>query len=92
MPNDADMLNVALFGMTAAQWRAQNPGRKGNVRDYASLQQLLVLANMESYNALLIEQKHPQGERLQALRQMAVRQLQVLSSLDISSLPQLPNK
>jgi hypothetical protein len=65
-------------------------GLKGNIRDYASLQQLLVLANMESYNALLIEQKHPQGERLIALRQMAVRQLQVLSTLDVSGLPQLP--
>ena len=90
--DEADILNVALFGMTAAQWRTQNQGRKGNIRDYASLQQLLVLANMESYNALLIEQQHPQSERLQALRQMAVRQLQVLSSLDVSSLPQLPNK
>ena len=88
--DEADMLNVALFGMTAAQWRAQNPGGKGNIRDYASLQQLLVLANMESYNALLIEQHHSQSERLQALRQMAVRQLQVLSTLDVSSLPQLP--
>ena len=88
--DEADILNVALFGITAAQWRSQNPGRKGNIRDYASLQQLLVLANMESYNALLIEQKHPQGERLIALRQMAVRQLQVLSMLDVSGLPQLP--
>ena len=88
--DEADMLNVALFGMTASQWRSLNPGRKGNIRDYASLQQLLVLANMESYNALLIEQKKPQGERLIALRQMAVRQLQVLSSLDVSNLPQLP--
>ena len=87
--DEADMLNVALFGITAAQWRSQNPGLKGNIRDYASLQQLLVLANMESYNALLIEQKHPQGERLIALRQMAVRQLQVLSTLDVSGLPQL---
>lgn len=69
----------------------QNPGHKGNIRDYASLQQLLVLANMESYNALLIEQKRPQSERLQALRVMVVRQLQVLSSLDVSSLPQLPS-
>ena len=88
--DEADMLNVALFGMTAAQWRVQNRGRKGNIRDYATLQQLLVLANMESYNALLVEQKRPQSERLQALRQMAVRQLQVLSSLDVASLPQLP--
>ena len=88
--DEADMLNVALFGMTAAQWRLQNQGRKGNIRDYASLQQLLVLSNMESYNALLIEQKHPQAERLQMLRQMAVRQLQVLSSLDVTNLPSLP--
>jgi hypothetical protein len=88
--DEADMLNVALFGMTAAQWRAQNQGRKGNIRDYASLQQLLVLSNMESYNALLIEQKRPQAERLQMLRQMAVRQLQVLSSLDVTNLPSLP--
>lgn len=88
--DEADMLNVALFGLTAAQWRSQNQGCKGNIRDYASLQQLLVLANMESYNALLIEQKHPQAERLQMLRQMAVRQLQVLSSLDVTNLPSLP--
>jgi hypothetical protein len=89
--DEADMLNVALFGMTAAQWRAQNQGRKGNIRDYASLQQLLVLSNMESYNALLIEQKLPQSERLQMLRQMAVRQLQVLTSLDVTNLPSLPS-
>lgn len=88
--DEADMLNVALFGLTAAQWRSQNQGCKGNIRDYASLQQLLVLANMESYNALLIEQKLPQTERLQMLRQMAVRQLQVLSSLDVTNLPSLP--
>lgn len=88
--DEADMLNVALFGLTAAQWRSQNQGCKGNIRDYASLQQLLVLANMESYNALLIEQKLLQTERLQLLRQMAVRQLQVLSSLDVTNLPSLP--
>ena len=88
--DEADMLNVALFGLTAAQWRSQNQGYKGNIRDYASLQQLLVLSNMESYNALLIEQKLPQTERLQMLRQMAVRQLQVLSSLDVTNLPSLP--
>ena len=88
--DEADMLNVALFGLTAAQWRSQNQGCKGNIRDYASLQQLLVLANMESYNALLIEQKLPQTERLQMLRKMAIRQLQVLSSLDVTNLPSLP--
>jgi hypothetical protein len=90
--DEADMLNVALFGMTAAQWRAQNPGRKGNIRDYATLQQLLVLANMESYNALLIEQKQPQHERIRALRQMAVKQLRTLVSLDMTNLPQLPER
>ena len=81
-----------LFGMTAAQWRSLNPGKKGNIRDYASLQQLLVLANMESYNALLIGQKISQPDRLQALRTMAIKQLQTLSSLDITGLPQLPGK
>ena len=88
--DEADVLNVALFGMTSAQWRAQNQGKKGNIRDYASIQQLLVLANLESYNALLIEQHQPQSSRLQSLRDMAIKQLQALSALDISGLPQLP--
>ena len=88
--DEADVLNVALFGQTAAQWRLQNQGKKGNIRDFATIQQLLVLANLESYNALLIEQKQPQSIRLQALREMAIKQLQTLSALDISSLPQLP--
>ena len=88
--DEADILNVALFGMSAAQWRAQNPGRTGNIRDYATIQQLLVLANMESYNALLIDQKCPQQERLQALRKLANKQLQTLASLDTTNLPQLP--
>ena len=88
--DEADVLNVALFGMTAAQWRAQNHGKKGNIRDYATIQQLLVLANLESYNALLIEQQQPQSMRLQSLRSMAIKQLQTLSALDISGLPQLP--
>ena len=88
--DEADVLNVALFGMTASQWRALNRGKKGNIRDFATIQQLLVLANLESYNALLIEQKQPQSTRLRALREMAIKQLQTLSALDISSLPQLP--
>ena len=88
--DEADVLNVALFGMTAAQWRSQNQDKKGNIRDYASIQQLLVLANLESYNALLIEQHQPQSSRLQSLRDMAIKQLQTLSALDISGLPQLP--
>jgi len=77
--------------MTAAQWRKLNAGKKGNIRDYASLQQLLVLANMESYNALLIGQKMTQPERLKALRAMAITQLQTLSALDVTNLPQLPS-
>jgi hypothetical protein len=89
--DEADILNVALFGMSAAQWRAQNPGLTGNIRDYATIQQLLVLANMESYNALLIDQKCPQQERLQALRKLAIKQLQTLASLDVTHLPQLPD-
>lgn len=87
--DEADVLNVALFGITAAQWRSQNVGKKGNIRDYATIQQLLVLANMESYNALLIDQKQPQSVRLQALREMGIRQLQTLSALDVTGLPQL---
>jgi len=57
--NEADVLNVALFGVTAKQWRDENPDKSGNIRDYASLNQLLVLANMESYNAILIDKANP---------------------------------
>ena len=87
--DEADVLNVALFGMTAAQWRKLNSGKKGNIRDYASLQQLLVLANMESYNALLIGQKMVQSERLKALRNMAINQLNTISAMEMTNLPQL---
>lgn len=74
--SEADLLNVALFGRTAKQWREGNPGKKGNMRDEASLNQLLVLANMESYNAIRIEPGKSQPERLVALRDLAVRQMQ----------------
>lgn len=76
--DEADLLNVALFGKTAAQWRKENPTLKGNIRDYATIEQLLVIANMESYNAILIEQNVPQNERLQQLNNMARSQLRVL--------------
>ena len=62
--SEADLLNMALFGKTAQQWREENPKEKGNMRDYASLEQLILLSNIESINALLISQKIPQGERL----------------------------
>lgn len=84
--NEADLLNVALFGLTAKEWRSANPKAEGNVRDGASLHQLLVLANMESYNAILIEQGRSQKERLVALRQLAIKQLQALESVNTRGL------
>ena len=70
--SEADLLNVALFGKRAKQWRNENPEKKGNIRDEANLNQLLVLANMESYNAILIEQGKIQSERLILLRELAI--------------------
>jgi hypothetical protein len=78
--SEADVLNVALFGMTAKEWREQNPDLKGNLRDYASIHQLLVLANMESYNAILIKQGISQPERLLLLNKMAIEQLKVIEN------------
>ena len=86
--SEADLLNVALFGKTAKQWRAENPDKKGNIRDQVTFNQLLVLANMESYNAILIEQGKSQPERLIALHDLAVRQMQTMESLNTSGLPQ----
>ena len=88
--SEADLINVALFGKTAKQWRDANPNEKGNMRDQASLNQLLVLANMESYNAVLIEQGKPQSERLVLLHALAVQQMQTLSRITIDHLPLLP--
>ena len=76
--NEADLLNVALFGKTAKEWRDQNPNEKGNVRDYATLEQLVVLSNMESINALLIRQELPQHERLVQLNNVAITQMRSL--------------
>ena len=90
--SEADMLNMALFGKTAKTWRDENPRKKGNIRDYATISQLLVLSNMESYNAILIEQGKSQSERLVLLRNMAVNQMQTLASLDISNYPLLEGK
>ena len=78
--NEADVLNMALFGKTAKDWRTENPGKKGNIRDYATIEQLLVIANMESYNAVLIEQGVSQRERLIQLNTMAKSQLRVLEN------------
>lgn len=90
--SEADMLNVALFGVTAKQWREANPKKKGNIRDYATIQQLLVLSNMESYNAILIEQGKTQGDRMVLLRQLVVQQLTSLASLDMGNLPGIAQK
>jgi hypothetical protein len=76
--SEADLLNMALFGMTAKEWRDENPDLKGNIRDYATLEQLVVLSNMESINALLIQQKLTQAERLQQLNNTAITQMQTL--------------
>ena len=88
--NEADMLNVVLFGMTAKQWRDANPGKKGNIRDDANLNQLLVLANMESYNAILIGQGKTMSERIVLLRELAVKQMQTLSMVSMDALKKLP--
>jgi hypothetical protein len=85
--NEADLLNVALFGQTARQWRDANPKLEGNIRDYASVEQLLVLANIEGMNAEFIHMKLPQGERLKRLNQIAIRQMQVLTSTSLKALP-----
>ncbi len=77
--DEADVLNVALFGKTAKQWRAENSGVKGNMRDYATIEQLLVLTNLENLNAFLIEQNVPQQARLQKLRETVVYQMKTLS-------------
>ncbi len=76
--SEADLLNVALFGETAAEWRRRNSKNKGNMRDVATLEQLVVLSNMESINALLIRQGLPQSERLQQLNTVAITQMKSL--------------
>lgn len=90
--SEADLLNVALFGQTAKQWRVANPEKKGNMRDDANLNQLLILANMESYNAILIEQNKPQSERLILLRELAIRQMHALAEISMEGLPKLPDR
>ena len=75
---EADVLNVAMFGMTAKQWREANPDLKGNIRDYATINELICLSNMENINAVLINDGMPQSERLMKLNQIAIQQMQVL--------------
>ncbi len=76
--SEADVLNMALFGKTAKQWREANPDKDGNIRDYANVSQLVCLANLESLNAMLVEEGQAQSERLQKLNQIAIGQMQIL--------------
>ena len=81
------MLNVALFGMTADQWRENNSDKKGNIRDYATIEQLVVLSYLESINAVLIHQGLKQSERLEQLNKTAIQQMKsLLSNLSIKKL------
>ena len=90
--NEADLLNTVLFGKTAKQWRDENPEAKGNIRDHATIYQLLVWANMESYNAVLINQGKSQAERMSLLHELAVQQLSTLGRLELNSLPGIEKK
>ena len=80
--DEADVLNVALFGKTARQWREDNPALKGNIRDYASITELICLSNMENLNAVFIEQGMSQSERLIKLNQIAINQMKILENSD----------
>ncbi|NLF98633.1 MAG: KilA-N domain-containing protein, partial [Lentisphaerae bacterium] len=85
--NEADILNVALFGRTAKQWRDANPDLEGNMRDYATIEQLLVLANIEGMNAELIHMELTQGDRLKRLNEIAIRQMTTLTASSRKALP-----
>lgn len=85
--DEADLLNVVLFGKTAKEWREDNLTKKGNIRDYASIYQLLVLANMESYNVILIKQGKSQEERMKSLHELAVQQMTTLNDMEVSNFP-----
>ena len=90
--SEADMLNVALFNKRAKQWREENPDLKGNMRDHASLNELLVLANMESYNAILIGKGMDQKERMIELRKLARNQLMSIEKLNNTEIKSLEDK
>lgn len=87
--SEADLLNVILFGKTAKQWREEHPKDKTNIRDKATIHQLLILANMESYNAILIQQGKPQAERMPLLRELTIQQMTVLGNLKLPQLPEV---
>lgn len=80
--DEADMLNVAMFGMTAKQWRDANPALKGNIRDYATINQLICLSNMENLNAVFINEGLSQSVRLEKQNKIAIQQMKVLENID----------
>lgn len=80
--NEADVLNMALFGKTAKQWREENPELKGNIRDYATINELICLSNMENINAVMIDEGIKQKERLLKLNRIAIQQMKVLQNVD----------
>ncbi len=84
--SEADLLNVALFGQTARQWRDANPGKDGNMRDHASLEQLLVLANLENMNAEFIHMALPQSDRIKRLNAIAIRRMRTLTARNLKQL------
>lgn len=90
--SEADMLNVALFGMKAKEWREANPGKEGNIRDYASTIELAILSNIEYHNSLLIKQNTPQKERLIILNKEANRQKKLFNDNNIKSIKRIENE
>lgn len=84
--SEADVLNMALFGITAKQWRDRNPERKGNIRDYASVNELICLSNMENLNAMLIADGFSQSERLRKLNAIAIQQMKILTHHESSEI------
>ena len=79
--DEADMLNVAMFGKTAKEWREENPDKKGNIRDYATINQLICLSNLENLNAVFISQGLPQSDRLRELNRIAIQQMLILENV-----------
>ncbi|HCY40556.1 MAG TPA: DNA-binding protein [Prolixibacteraceae bacterium] len=84
--NEADVLNIAMFGITAKQWREANPDLKGNIRDYANINELICLSNMENLNAVFINENMPQKERLMKLNQIAIQQMKILQEVETRKL------
>lgn len=83
---EADVLNMALFGMTAKEWRDKNPELKGNIRDYATMNELICLANLENLNSVFINEDLKQSKRLEKLNKIAISQMQILNDADIKYL------